>query len=61
MPLPTNGVPATFTPPLETAVPTDPPPFIRDTATPSTTPLPIPTLTPFFPALPSHPPPPPRP
>lgn len=49
VPLPTNGVPATFTPPLETAVPTDPPPFIRDTATPSTTPLPIPTLTPFTP------------
>jgi hypothetical protein len=49
VPNPTEGVPSTFTPPPETAVPTATDIIIRDTATPSKTPLPIPTLTPFTP------------
>ncbi len=49
VPSPTEGVPPTFTPPPATAVPTATDIIIRDTATPSKTPLPIPTLTPFTP------------
>ena len=49
VPDPTDGIPLTFTPPPATAVPTATDIVIRDTATPSKTPLPIPTLTPFTP------------
>ncbi len=49
VPDPTDGIPLTFTPPPATAVPTATAIVIRDTATPSKTPLPIPTLTPFTP------------
>lgn len=49
VPEPTKGVPSTFTPPAETPVPAATAIFLLDTATPSKTPLPIPTLTPFTP------------
>ena len=49
VPLATNVVPATFTPPPPTAVPTATPFIPRDTPTPSKTPLPIPTNTPITP------------